>query len=441
MTDQPNAGERQRDEVYQAFPERPITDPNLLSGRAVTMRSCREIIERKGSTLLLYGDHGVGKTSVWRVLLQGRRYAEALAVDGLSLPQLFLQILSKYGLDLIESNLTFEDSSELASEIGASAPSVSAKIKSKITSKTGGQTQPVELRRLNVPFLVDKFEDIQKSVDFLVLEEIHRIGQVSAREDLVRLIKALSDRTSISLRLVIVGSARRESDLLSGVEYARYQNRQIWKSVPVLPLTHTELIDLLKSREQSLGMKFEGKTGDDLAWISAGYPYVASTLARRACLLWLTKNFRVAFRSEKGGFFGWLLRAFGREKSSEGEGIFSSLGVKIGDAELRETVAAFSQAADAESIQWYRDLVLKDDLDTVDVLRIIQSLAAAEEPVELAKIAEQLGLSDQRVMRLMQRYCGDMIEVDDQQRLDITHQELRWFCRSVAYLTPSVAYP
>ena len=37
--------------------------------------------------------------------------------------------------------------------------------------------------------------------------------------------------------------------------------------------------DLMRAREQSLGMKFEGKTGNDLACISAGYPYVANTLS------------------------------------------------------------------------------------------------------------------------------------------------------------------
>lgn len=438
MADRPDAGEKQRAEVYQAFPERPITDPSLLSGRDVTMSRCREIIERKGSTLVLYGDYGVGKTSVWRVLLRGRRYEEALVVPGLSLPQLFLQILSKYSLDQVASKLTIEAGSETGSKISASPYGVGAEATSTITSKTGKETQPVELPRLNIPFLVDKLQDIQKSVDFVVLEEIHRIDQQSARDDLVRLMKALSDRTSITLRLVMVGSAREESDLLSGAEYDTYQNRII-NSVPILPLTHKEVKDLLRSRERSLGMKFQGNTSDDLAWISSGYPYVANTLARLSCLLWLTKNYREAFRAEKGGFVGWFVRAILRKGSDEG--LFSSLGVKVGDTELRGTVAAFSQSANAESIQWYRQLVLQESEDTAEVISIIQSVAAAEEPIELTKIATELGLSEQRVLLLIQQFCSGMIEVDDQQRLAICKQELRWYSRSVKYLTPSVAYP
>ena len=432
------AGESMRAEVYQAFPERPITDPKLLSGRADTMRRCREILEREGSSLLLYGDYGVGKTSVWRVLLRDRRFEEALVVPDLSLPQLFLQILSKYGADLVASKLTIETGSKVGGEISGKLHGIGAKVTSEITSSSGAEKQPVELPRLNIPFLVDKLEGIQKSVDFIVLEEIHRIEQQSAREDLVRLIKALSDRPSISLRLVMVGSGRKESDLLSGEEYAKYQNRLI-HSVLVPPLTHEEVKVLLHQREESLGMKFEGKTSDELARISSGYPYVANTLARLSCLLWLAKNYREAFRSQKGGFLGWMLRAF--RKRGDNEGLFSSLGMKIGDEELRGTVAAFSQSSNAESIQWYRGLVLQEGQDSAYVLRMIEVLAAADEPVELTKVAGQLRISEPRTLGLILQFCGDMIEVDDQQRLDIKRQELRWYSRSVEYLTPSVAYP
>ena len=439
MTDRPDPDKTQRREVNDAFPSRPITDPSLLSGRDVTMRRCREVLEQEGTTLLLYGDHGVGKTSIWRVLLRDRRFEEALVVPGLSLPQVFLQILSKYGADLVASKLTLEAGSEIGGEVGASFHGVGAKTTSRLTSKSGTETQPVELPRLNIPFLVDRLGDIQQSVDFLVLEEIHSFDQESVREDLVRLMKALSDRPSIKLRLVMVGSARNESDLLSGAEYNRYQSRQVWHSVPVLPLTQAEVKDLLRSREQSLSMKFGGTTSDDLARISSGYPYIANTLARFSCLLWLTKNYREAFRSAKGGFVGWLTQVF-RGKGSD-ESLFSSLGVRISDEELRGAVAAFSQSANAESIQQYRELALQEDQDTTEVFRLIQSVAAAEEPIELAKVAAQLGSSEERILRLIRLFCGGMIEVDDQQRLDVGSQELRWYSRSVSYLSPSVAYP
>jgi len=236
----------------------------------------------------------------------------------------------------------------------------------------------------------------------------------------------------------MVGSARRESDLLSGPEYALYQNRLI-HSVPVLPLTQGEVKDLLRSREQLLGMKFDGKTGDDLAWISSGYPYVANTLARLSCLLWLTKNYREAFSSVKGGFLGWFVQLF--RKESKDEGLFSALGVKISDEELRATVAAFSQSANAKSIQWYRKLVLQGSEDAADAIRIVQSVACAEEPIGLPSIAAQLGCAEQRILLLIEQFCSGMVEVDDQQRLDIVSQELRWYSRSVEYLSPSVAFP
>ena len=115
--------------------------------------------------------------------------------------------------------------------------------------------------------------------------------------------------------------------------------------------------------------------------------------------------------------------------------------MKISDEELRSTVAAFSQSANAEAIQWYRGLVLQEGQDTADVIRMVQVVAAAEEPVELTKVAAQLDIPEKRISRLILQFCSGMIEVDDQQRLDIGSQELRWYSRSVEYLTPSVAYP
>lgn len=88
------------------------------------------------------------------------------------------------------------------------------------------------------------------------------------------------------------------------------------------------------------------------------------------------------------------------QRENNKEGLFSSLGVKIGDSDLRQAVAAYLQSADYVSIQWYRDLVLKDDQDTAEVLLIIQAVAAAEAPIELAEITEQLGSSKRRIRRL-----------------------------------------
>jgi hypothetical protein len=73
MTDGLSSTQWQRAEVSAAFPERPISDPKLLSGRKATIARCAQILGPAGSTLLLYGDYAVGKTSVWRVLLKGLR--------------------------------------------------------------------------------------------------------------------------------------------------------------------------------------------------------------------------------------------------------------------------------------------------------------------------------------------------------------------------------
>ena len=109
-----------REAVNEAFPIGPITEPTLLSGRNGTLKRCREILELRGNTLVLYGNYGVGKSSVWRVLLHNKRFECVLVVPELTLPQLFLQILSKHGLDLVKSKLALESSAEIGGEISAS---------------------------------------------------------------------------------------------------------------------------------------------------------------------------------------------------------------------------------------------------------------------------------------------------------------------------------
>ena len=62
-------------------PANPIDDPSLFSGRTELLAELRTDLTMPGSHLVIYGERGVGKTSLWNVLLNGRKVARLSASE------------------------------------------------------------------------------------------------------------------------------------------------------------------------------------------------------------------------------------------------------------------------------------------------------------------------------------------------------------------------
>jgi MoxR-like ATPase len=69
--------DRRRERVVAAFsPAAPITSHTLFAGRSVEMTKVMDVVVQRGRHAMIYGERGVGKTSLARVTSQmlGGRY-------------------------------------------------------------------------------------------------------------------------------------------------------------------------------------------------------------------------------------------------------------------------------------------------------------------------------------------------------------------------------
>ena len=97
-------------------PGKPIDHPDLFSGRPDLLADLRTEMSVDGVDFVLYGERGVGKTSLWRVLLHGKRVQRHSASDTDDFVSIFLRVLASLGEQFTEDERT--QLAEISSSIG-----------------------------------------------------------------------------------------------------------------------------------------------------------------------------------------------------------------------------------------------------------------------------------------------------------------------------------
>ncbi len=247
------------DRLGKAFtPNRPVDLPQLLSGRLDVIFRLQDIINTQGQHAILYGDRGVGKTSIARVLAfmsqepsepAGRR---AILVscdsqdDYASLwKKTFQEVL------LAERQLGF-GSSQAAAIVGRWDPGIPV-------------TSPNDVRLL-IGGLVHHM--------VIVMDEFDRIPEESdARRLMADTIKLFSDMNT-RCTLILVGVADSIGELI-----AEHQSisRNI-AQVPVDVMSIPELAQIIQKGYTSAGLEFDPDLAFRAAHLSQGYPHYTHLL-------------------------------------------------------------------------------------------------------------------------------------------------------------------
>lgn len=418
------ATESLRRDVQRAFPSQPISDPKLLTSREGTITRCREALEEPGCSLVIFGDYGVGKTSVWQVLLHDKSFERVLVVRNTSIPQVFLQLFDKYRIGVSLVSETQKNTDKF--DVGLRPGIVSAMASSQL--EEGIQAEPLERPRLNVPILVQELRKLRDKFEYLVIEEAHRLSREQDREDLVDLLKAISDE-DVAPKVIVVGIGRSERDLLQCAELDHYQNRML-RGVEVAPLAEAEVAQMLHARGQLISFRPRAKLA--LSYVSAGYPFVANGVARAACSARIFRGIEdIVASAANRGFLASAKRLLGFTQQLFADGAK----LLVEDDDLRSGVSEYAQAANQEGVQWFRDLQREQSDDGVHALRIAHLLSSRDVAIAPEDVAERLGTSVPRVRRVIGKYFGQFAE-DVDGMLAITDQHLRWYARAIEYLAP-----
>jgi hypothetical protein len=200
-------------------PHAPVRLQELLFGRTSALREIISQVNTPGAYPILFGDRGVGKTSIASIVKLLVEHSKEGSKDVFiemkrcsskeTLVTIFDKVLKRCGvdIDLIESSQTQESSGGA----GVNIPFVKADIGGKRThaEKFGpskGNITPSKISEL----IGNKFE-----FGFLIIDETDAIEDENVKYALAEVVKLLSDSHS-SFKIMLVGVAELASSLTAG---------------------------------------------------------------------------------------------------------------------------------------------------------------------------------------------------------------------------------
>ncbi len=265
-----------RTRVREIFtPSRPINTIELLFGREPQVTKLVEILNTPGQHALLFGDRGVGKSSLAKVvtlyLLAERYYKDnQIFFKRCDSEDTFESVLEKplknVGVDVSVKETTNSHQEKGKAEI--SAGFASADIESS--------RQKVEKRigNISASFVAEKLEG---SEGVLVVDEADAIQDSANKKKLAELIKHLSDCNS-KFKLLVVGIADTGADLLG--KHPSIQRCLV--EVPLDRMSDIELRKIIETGQRNLSshrLSFDHDVINMIVKVSNGYPYFTHLLA------------------------------------------------------------------------------------------------------------------------------------------------------------------
>ncbi len=244
------------------LPAQPVTDARMFAGRTGLLTAMIRAIEDRHVHMIVYGERGIGKTSLLHVLAQRAREARyhvsyiscgaAAAFD-----ETFRAIAAQIPL------LFHEDYGPTSAEGEKGATMADLLPESEISPRKASEfcARVVGTRVL------------------VIMDEFERPQSAEFRRYVGEFLKNLSDR-SVRVHLVIAGVASNLEDLL---EPGGFVQRNI-VALEVPKMTSEEVAQLIHNGEVVSGLTFEREAMDALIFGANGLPHLASLLSQQAGL-------------------------------------------------------------------------------------------------------------------------------------------------------------
>ena len=247
-------------------PAVPISEDELFAGRADQIDTAIDAINQLGQHAVVYGERGVGKTSLANVLSS--------------------RLVSHAGEQAIAPRVNCDATDDFASLWRK----VLAKVEMTVTERTPGfNAVPHETKRTAAdafPVGTDVTPDAVRGllasmghsrVLLVIFDEFDRLTDQPTRRTMADTIKALSDH-AVPATIVVVGVADTVSDLIAEHESIARSLMQI----PMPRMEPAELGELLDKGMQKLGMEMELKARQRVIDLSQGLPPYTHRLALHA---------------------------------------------------------------------------------------------------------------------------------------------------------------
>jgi Cdc6-like AAA superfamily ATPase len=240
----------------------------MFAGRTDVLTKLIGAIEGQRLHSVIYGERGMGKTSLLHVLGQAAQSARYLVVyiscgAGSNFDETIRSVAEDIPL------LFHNDYGPTAadSERGASFADLLP-------------SEPVSVRLAS-----DLFSNIVGTRVIVLMDEFDRSESEEFQRNIAELIKNLSDR-AVRMQFVITGVAANLTDFVSHIPGIR---RNIF-ALQVPAMTATEIRDLVKNGEEQSDITFEPAAIEFIIAIAHGMPYIATLISHHAGLAAVDSN-------------------------------------------------------------------------------------------------------------------------------------------------------
>lgn len=232
-------------------PTHPVRETDLFAGRSDQMRRIMSAIMQAGQHAIVYGDRGVGKTSLINTV-SGRIYKNATLTrifpiqcyDGDDYAAIWERVFKEHRW--LNGDHAFDDIDDTLTP-----DSLFDTLK-----KFGGTQRPV--------FIFDEFD---------------RISDEETKIKMAETIKLFSDRSDAAT-IVIVGVGRTIQELLEGHESV---NRAL-KQIEMPRMSADECRDIINARLPRVGMSIDPAYLQTIVWLGRGMPGFVHLLGMNAAL-------------------------------------------------------------------------------------------------------------------------------------------------------------
>lgn len=247
-------------------PAAPISEKDLFAGRLAEINKVVDAINQPGQHAIIYGERGVGKTSLANVLsskLVSRSGIQALA------PRVNCTVNDTFSVlwRNVLSQITFA--------INEPSAGFKGDIKKSVKAACDMVPDPSHITPDQVRLLLSQ---IGRGQVFLVIfDEFDRLPNEVVRRALADTIKTLSDY-AVPATIILVGVAETVGDLIAeheSIERALVQ-------VPMPRMDHEELYEILDKGTRKLRMRIDSDARATIARLSQGFPTYTHRLGLHA---------------------------------------------------------------------------------------------------------------------------------------------------------------
>jgi Cdc6-like AAA superfamily ATPase len=244
-------------EISTLFDGAPVDEEDLFAGRSTEVRKIIEAVIARSKHVVLFGEKGVGKTSLTNVFW--KRFSKTL--------RSFIIARIQAGPHDTFSSLWGRAMEELHAAGVAGGNSEYVNFSTDYESWT-----PSQIRR-----------ELQKcgpnALPIIIMDEYSEVIDADAKKLTANLIKEFYD-FSITTTVILVGVAENISELIE--DHASIDRALV--EVPLSRMSDGELIEIIQKRASRTVMTFTRDAVWTIVILSRGLPYFTQTLAKHAAL-------------------------------------------------------------------------------------------------------------------------------------------------------------